>query len=62
MKIDPFEFEEQVMKMINNMIADKFAELGGDLLGGECYYNPDEEVYVFIPNESYCGTFGDLTS
>jgi len=58
MKIKPKEFEEVVMDIIYKLDADRFAEIGAELVGGECWFNATEMVYVFTPNESYCDAFG----
>lgn len=50
--------DNEVKKVLDDMDADAFAKIAGELLGGECIYFEDD-IYHFTPNESYCDAFGE---
>lgn len=57
-RVDGGNLDEAVKKVLDDLDADAFAKLAGELLGGECEYYEDD-VYFFTPNESYCDAFGE---
>lgn len=59
-KVNVEEFVKTVMAVFEDLDADSFAQLGGEVLGGECEYNCLDHTYDFTPNECYCEAFGPM--
>lgn len=60
--------EDRIIVAFQNWLqgcdADELARVTGELFGGECFARfdrdiSDEPVYLFEPNEFYCGEFDE---
>lgn len=65
MKISDSQLDKAIHDALQDMDADGYARIAGEILGGECWVidysgmNGGELQYEFTPNENYGGAFGD---
>ena len=46
-----------LMEYLRSCNRQELSRLTGELFGGECFYQPDIESYIFNPNNCYTGEF-----